>query len=69
MTNKDFIIKNDVLMFFDYPCDDDVLTNIKQTVCANAIHYMNYQNYKIDEEGLLKAFASMIKYCCNNPYP
>ena len=66
IVNRQTACKNDVLMFFDYPCDDDVLTNIKQTVCANAIHYMNYQNYKIDEEGLLKAFASMIKYCCNN---
>ena len=66
IVNRQTACKNDVLMFFDYPCDDDVLTNIKQTVCANAIHYMNYQNYKIDEENLLKAFASMIKYCCNN---
>ena len=53
-------------MFFDYPCDDDVYVNLKQTVCANALHYMNYQNYKADEENILKAFASMIRYCCNN---
>ena len=58
--------KNDVLMFFDYPCDDDVYTNLKQTVCATSIHYMNYQNYKTNEENLLKSFASMIRYSCNN---
>ena len=64
--NRQNIDKNDVLMFFDYPCDEDVLANLKQKACASAIHYMNYQNYKTDEEGILKAFASMIKYSCNN---
>ena len=58
--------KNDVLMFFDYPCDDEVYTNLKQTVCATALHYMNYQNYRADEEAILKSFASMIRYACNN---
>ncbi len=58
--------KNDVLMFFDYPCSEDVLDNLKQTVCADSIHYMNYQNTKIDEEGILKNISGMIKYACNN---
>ena len=58
--------KNDVLMFFDYPCNEEVLTNLKQTVCANAYHYMNYQNLKTDEEGILKTFSGMLKYTCNN---
>ena len=53
-------------MFFDYPCDDDLMQSLKQTVCASALHYMNYQNYKVDEEALLKNFASMIRYSCNN---
>ena len=66
IVNRQTACKNDVLMFFDYPCDDDVYANLKQTVCASALHYMNYQNYKADEEALLKSFASMIKYCCNN---
>ena len=64
--NRQTAVKNDVLMFFDYPCDEEVLNNIKQTVCATALHYMNYQNYKADEEIILKSFASMIRYCCNN---
>ena len=66
LVNRQTAGKNDVLMFFDYPCDDEVLTNLKQKVCASAIHYMNYQNYKTDEEALLKSFASMIRYSCNN---
>lgn len=64
--NRQTACKNDVLMFFDYPCDEDVLANLKQTVCATTLHYMNYQNYKTDEEIILKSFASMIKYSCNN---
>lgn len=64
--NRQTACKNDVLMFFDYPCDEDVLANLKQTVCATTLHYMNYQNYKTDEETILKSFASMIKYSCNN---
>ena len=66
IVNRQTACKNDVLMFFDYPCDDEVYINLKQTVCANTLHYMNYQNYKADEEMILKSFASMIKYCCNN---
>lgn len=58
--------KNDVLMFFDYPCNDDVMDRIKQKVCADSLHYMNYQNYKIEEEEILKSFASMIRYSTNN---
>ena len=64
--NRSTADKNDVLMFFDYPCCDDVYTNLKQTVCASSLHYMNYQNYKPDEESMLKSFASMIRYSCNN---
>ena len=64
--NRQTAVKNDVLMFFDYPCNEDVYENLKQNVCASALHYMSYQNYKTDEENLLKAFASMIRYSCNN---
>ena len=64
--NRQNAVKNDVLMFFDYPCDDDILTNLKQTVCASTYHYMNYQNLKTDEEGILKTFSGMLRYTCNN---
>ena len=64
--NRQNACKNDVLMFFDYPCDCDVLDGLKQTVCAKSLHYMSYQNYKVDEEQMLKSFASMIRYSCNN---
>lgn len=64
--NRNTAHKNDVLMFFDYPCSEDVYEKIKQTVCASSIHYMNYQIIKPDENIILKTFASMIRYCCNN---
>jgi single-stranded-DNA-specific exonuclease len=64
--NRQNACKNDVLMFFDYPCDSEVLDSLKQAVCASAFHYMNYQNYKVDEEKMLKSFASMIRYSANN---
>ena len=63
--NRQTACKNDVLMFFDYPCDEEVYTSLKQKVCATSIHYMNYQNYKTNEENILKSFASMIRYSCN----
>ena len=64
--NRQNADKNDVLMFFDYPCDEEVYEQLKQKVSPKALHYMNYQNFKPDEEGILKAFASMIRYSCNN---
>lgn len=64
--NRNTAHKNDVLMFFDYPCDEETYEKLKQTVCAASIHYMNYQNFKSDETVILKNFASMIRYCANN---
>ena len=58
--------KNDVLMFFDYPCSEDVYEKLKQTVCASSLHYMNYQNFNTDEEGIIKIFSGMIRHSCNN---
>ena len=64
--NRQTAVKNDVLMFFDYPCNEDVYEFVKQKVGANSLHYMNYQNFKPNDEEILKAFASMIRYSCNN---
>ena len=64
--NRQNAIKNDVLMFFDYPCNEEVYVSLKQKVCASSLHYMNYVNLKTDEERILKSFASMIRYSCNN---
>ena len=64
--NRQTAVKNDVLMFFDYPCSEEVYGEILNKVGAKALHYMTYQNFKTDEEALLKAFASMIRYACNN---
>lgn len=66
IVNRNTAVKNDVLMFFDYPCSEDLYDKIRQTVCATAVHYMNYKTYRTDINFVLKNFAGMIKYCCNN---
>ena len=66
IVNRQTAAKNDVLMFFDYPCNEEVYEEILRKVGAKSLHYMNYQNFKPDEEAVLKVFASMIRYACNN---
>ena len=56
--------KSDVLMFFDYPADDEILQEIMQKTSPDAIHYMNYHDNR-DIEGILKTFSGMIRYTCN----
>ena len=58
--------KSDVLMFLDYPAEDDILQSVMNTVGADTIHYMNYTERKNEEENILKMFSGMIKYTCNN---
>ena len=58
--------KCDVLMFFDYPADEDILNMLLQKTGADSIHYMNYISHKNEEEQFLKVFSGMIKYTCNN---
>ena len=64
--NRNTAVKNDVLMFFDYPCSEDLYDKIRQKVCPASIHYMNYQTYRIDINDIFKTFAGMIRYSCNN---
>ena len=52
-------------MLFDYPADEDILQNLMTTVSPDAIHYMNYELGKFNEEGMLKTFSGMIRYTCN----
>ena len=66
IVNRNNIEKTDVLMFFDYPADEDIYQNILNSTSAGAIHYMNYQNYSRNDEAILKTFSGMIKYTCNN---
>ena len=57
--------KADVLMFFDYPADEDILQNIINTVAPDSIHYMNYKHQQYNIESILKLFSGMIRYTCN----
>ena len=65
VVNRNNAQKADVLMFFDYPADDDTFQAVMTAVSADAIHYMNYQQGKYNEESILKLFSGMIRYTCN----
>ena len=65
--NRLNIQKSDVLMFFDYPADDEILNKVMQKAGADTVHYMNYTSmFGKDIEGMLKMFSGMIRYTCNN---
>ncbi len=67
--NRNTVKKTDVLMFFDYPADEDIYNKVLTDASAGAIHYMHYdsvQNAEQNEENILKTFSGMIKYTCNN---
>ena len=69
IVNRNTASKSDVLMFFDYPADEDVLEDLVNKVSPDALHYMNYQvilSKGKSEESILKTFSGMIKYTCNN---
>ena len=65
IANRNSANKSDVLMFFDYPADEDVMQNLMTAVAPDAIHYMKYQTNKYNEEQILKTFSGMIRYTCN----
>ena len=52
-------------MFFDYPADEEIMEELKRTICAKSLHYMYYQP-QVSQEDILKMFSGMIKYTCNN---
>lgn len=58
--------KCDVLMFFDYPADGDIMQSVMQTTGADFVHYMHYVPEINQEESILKTFSGMIRYTCNN---
>ena len=58
--------KCDILMFFDYPADSDILESIMQTTGADSVHYMKYTTRKNQEDTVLKTFSGMLRYTCNN---
>lgn len=64
--NRNSATKNDVLMFFDYPADEDVLNSVMQTVSPSSIHYMNYSCSDKEYENILKTFSGMLRYTCNS---
>ena len=65
ISKRDNVQKSDVLMFFDYPADEDIMQRVMTTVSPDVIHYMNYPKGKYNEELILKLFSGMLRYTCN----
>ncbi len=65
VVNRNTVHKSDVMMFFDYPADEDIMQSVMQTCTPDAIHYMNYTSLGHNEENILKTFSGMIRYTCN----
>lgn len=66
IVNRKNAQKSDVLMFFDYPADEEIMQSLMMTVSADSIHYMKYQSEKYNEELVLKTFSGMLRYTCNS---
>lgn len=58
--------KSDVLMFFDYPANQEIFDEIIKKTSPKFIHFMNYEMNKIDEKEFLKTFSGMLKFASNN---
>lgn len=54
------------IMFFDYPPSKEVLEMICKKSQAKVLHFMNFENKKIDAEALLRKISGMLKYASNS---
>jgi len=57
--------KSDVIMFFDYPPSDLIMSDIIKQCSPKVIHYMRYDLKNIDYSALLKTLSGMLKYSNN----
>lgn len=60
------IPKCNQIMFFDYPANEELLKQLCKKSGAKVLHFMNYENKKIDTEDLAKKISGMLKYVANN---
>lgn len=54
------------IMFFDYPTSEAALQSLIKKSGAKILHFMNYNNRKIDAQELVKNISGMLKYVCTN---
>lgn len=64
--NRTFESTFDVVMFFDYPANHQLLKEILFKAKPKFIHFMNYKLKKMDEKDFLKTISGMLKFACNN---
>ena len=64
--NRQSLKKIDVVMFFDYPVNEEVFDKIMKHTSPKSVHFMNYEVKKLDEKDFLKTFSGMLKFAYNN---
>lgn len=64
--NRQNLQKLDVVMFFDYPVNEEVFDKILKITAPKSVHFMNYEIKKLDEKTFLKTFSGMLKFAYNN---
>lgn len=60
--NRETLKKVDVLMFFDYPSDKLLFSQIMEQTGAKVIHFMNTPEKKFSDEDIVLTALKMIKY-------
>lgn len=64
--NRKDLPKCNQLMFFDYPASENIMQKLLNTSGAKTLHFMSYNNRKIDTQELIKNISGMLKYVCSN---
>ncbi len=63
--NRNTLENCDVIMFFDYPSDRDLLTEIMEKTSALQVHFMAYSSKVFSQEDLIQTAYKMLKYAVN----
>ena len=64
--NRDTLKNVDVIMFFDYPADKFLFSQILEQTGAKILHFMNFQEKKFTDEEIVSTALKMIKYAISN---
>ena len=64
--NRKTISKCNQIMFFDYPSSEMIFDSILKKTGAKTLHFMNYNNNKLNAEDIIKNISGMLKYVSNN---
>ena len=64
--NRDNLKPLDAIMFFDYPADNILFSEIMEQTGAKIVHFMNSPSKKISENDVISIAMKMIKFAISN---